>query len=101
MRQVHDVVVVGAGPSGAAAAYYAASAGLATVLVDRQTFPRSKVCGDGLSPRALRALDRMGLHDVATRGMRTAGIRVVDLRNGTRTSHEYVWEHDAFNFGVV
>lgn len=71
----YDLIVVGAGPAGAAAAYHAARAGLATLLVDRKRFPRAKVCGDGLTPRALRALGRLGLEDIWTAAPRIRGIR--------------------------
>jgi menaquinone-9 beta-reductase len=66
-RHDADVLVVGAGPGGAAAAYHLARAGLDVLVVDRATFPRDKVCGDGLTPRAVGALIRMGI-DVADRG---------------------------------
>ncbi len=55
-----DVVVAGAGPAGSVAAAHAARAGLRVLLVDRDTFPRDKVCGDGLIADALGALDRVG-----------------------------------------
>jgi geranylgeranyl reductase family protein len=58
-----DVIVVGAGPAGASAAYFLAEAGMDVLLVDRGVFPRQKVCGDGLSSRALAMLERMGLGD--------------------------------------
>jgi len=58
-----DVLVVGAGPAGAAAATQLARAGLHTVLVDQHAFPRDKVCGDGLIPDAHRALARLGVHE--------------------------------------
>ena len=48
-----DVLVVGAGPAGSAAAAWAARAGLDTLLVDAAVFPRDKTCGDGLTPRAI------------------------------------------------
>ena len=47
-----DVLVVGAGPAGSAAAQLLARAGRDVVLVDSQAFPRDKVCGDGLIPDA-------------------------------------------------
>ena len=56
-----DVLVVGGGPGGAAAAGWAASAGLDTVLVDAKAFPRDKPCGDGLTPRAVAELRRLGM----------------------------------------
>ena len=60
-----DVIVVGAGPAGSAAAYFLAEAGHDVVLVEKETFPRDKTCGDGLTPRAVKALHGLGLHDEA------------------------------------
>src|SRR3954452_16369948 len=56
-----DVIVVGAGPGGSTAAYHLARAGLDVVLLEKTTFPREKVCGDGLTPRAVRSLVAMGV----------------------------------------
>jgi geranylgeranyl reductase family protein len=56
-----DVVVVGAGPAGCAAAITLARAGHDVLLVDKATFPRDKCCGDGLTTGALRILERLGL----------------------------------------
>lgn len=58
-----DVLVVGAGPAGSAAATLLARAGLAVVMVDQRSFPREKVCGDGLIPDAHAALAHLGLLD--------------------------------------
>ncbi|MEO6988776.1 MAG: geranylgeranyl reductase family protein [Aquihabitans sp.] len=60
-----DVVIVGAGPAGAAAAIVGVEAGLSVVLVDKATFPRDKVCGDGLTTGALRILERLGVQPEA------------------------------------
>ncbi len=73
-----DVLVVGAGPAGSATAAWAARAGLDVVLADRHSFPRDKACGDGLTPRAIAELRRLGLGDwLAGRavnwGLRAAG----------------------------
>ena len=56
-----DVLVVGAGPGGSATAYHLARHGVDVTLVDKATFPREKVCGDGLTPRAVKALWDMGI----------------------------------------
>ena len=56
-----DVVVVGAGPAGTAAAVTLARAGRAVTMVDKARFPRDKICGDGLTTGALRLLEGLGL----------------------------------------
>lgn len=58
-----DVLVVGAGPAGSAAAAWAARAGRDVVVVDAAVFPRDKACGDGLTPRAIAELQHLGLED--------------------------------------
>ncbi len=71
-----DVLVVGGGPSGAACAYWLASAGHDVVLVERKRYPREKTCGDGLTPRSVRQLEDMGLGDeLAGAGHRFVGLR--------------------------
>jgi geranylgeranyl reductase family protein len=60
-----DVVVVGAGPAGVAAAVHLARAGREVLLVDKATFPRDKCCGDGLTTAALRTLADLGLDPAA------------------------------------
>src|SRR5689334_16110059 len=70
-----DVLVVGGGPSGAAAAYWLAKAGHEVLLVEKKHFPRVKTCGDGLTPRAVKQLNDMGLADALTKHHRYSGLR--------------------------
>ncbi len=56
-----DVVVVGAGPAGSAAAIELRRAGRSVIVIDKAVFPRDKCCGDGLTTLALRELDHLGL----------------------------------------
>lgn len=70
-----DVIVVGAGPAGASAAYYLAQAGVDVAVLDRATFPRDKVCGDGLTPAAVSELALMGIDTSAW--ARNRGLHVV------------------------
>lgn len=62
-----DVMVIGAGPAGALAAFALARAGLAVTLADKAAFPRTKVCGCCLGPAAAAALERHGLGDLPAR----------------------------------
>ena len=73
-----DVIVVGAGPAGSSAAYHCASAGLDVLLLDKASFPRDKICGDGLTPRAVKELVAMGVPLRESDGwIRNRGLRVV------------------------
>ena len=73
-----DVIVVGAGPSGSTAAYYLAQAGLNVLLIEKSRFPRDKVCGDGLTPRAVKALIALGVDVSEEAGwLRNKGLRVI------------------------
>ena len=75
---VADVVVVGAGPAGAACALTLARRGVAVTVVERQRFPRRKVCGEYLGGGAVAALDALGLADaVRAVGASLRGIRLV------------------------
>ncbi len=58
--RVHDVIVVGAGPSGSVLAWELARQGVNVLVLDGAAFPRDKVCGDYVEPRGLRVLRRMG-----------------------------------------
>jgi geranylgeranyl reductase family protein len=63
MSETCDVIIVGAGPGGSSAATFLARRGISTLLLDKAHFPRDKVCGDGLTPKALHWLDVLGCVD--------------------------------------
>ncbi|MEI7543400.1 MAG: menaquinone reductase [Mycobacteriaceae bacterium] len=71
-----EVVVVGAGPSGSAAAAWAARGGRQVLVIDSAEFPRDKACGDGLTPRAVAELQHLGLSDWLDGRIRHHGLRL-------------------------
>ncbi|HYO84877.1 MAG TPA: geranylgeranyl reductase family protein [Dermatophilaceae bacterium] len=76
--QHSDVIIVGAGPAGSTAAAYLAASGLDVQVVEKTTFPREKVCGDGLTPRAVRELILLGIPTPESEGwIRNKGLRIV------------------------
>jgi geranylgeranyl reductase family protein len=73
-----DVIVVGAGPAGTTAANHLAQSGLDVLLLEKTAFPREKVCGDGLTPRAVKQLVSLGIDTSAEQGwIRNQGLRIV------------------------
>jgi menaquinone-9 beta-reductase len=95
-----DVIIVGAGPAGSGTAYHLAKAGLDVLLLDKSAFPRNKICGDGLTPRAVRQLLRMGIDPRPEDGWQpNRGLRV--LGGGMRL--ELPWPELATypNYGLV
>ncbi|MCW2542795.1 MAG: geranylgeranyl reductase [Frankiales bacterium] len=78
MDQDADVIVVGAGPGGSAAAHALAQAGLDVLLLEKTAFPREKVCGDGLTPRAVKTLVDMGIDTSPANGfIHNFGLRII------------------------
>jgi len=74
-----DVLIVGGGPAGAAAAYWLALAGHRVSIVEKRHFPREKTCGDGLTPRAVKQLDDMGLTEPLSKYHRFSGLRATAM----------------------
>ena len=96
-----DVIVVGAGPGGSATAKWLADRGLNVSLLEKSAFPRDKVCGDGLTPRATKQLIRLGV-DVST----DAGwVHNIGLRTyaGRTEPFEFLWPELASfpNYGLT
>ena len=76
-RSRYDVCVIGGGPAGSTTAGLLARKGLSVALVDRARFPRDKTCGDGITPRGARVLQRIGMLDaVAREGFLCRGLEV-------------------------
>jgi geranylgeranyl reductase family protein len=73
-----EVIVVGAGPAGSTAATYLARSGVDVLLLEKSTFPREKVCGDGLTPRGVKQLIDLGIDTRQEAGwLHNRGLRVV------------------------
>jgi menaquinone-9 beta-reductase len=95
-----DVIVVGAGPGGSAASYHMARHGLRVLLLEKTEFPREKVCGDGLTPRATRQLIRMGVDTSEKAGwLQNKGLRVIG--GGVRLELDWPELASFPNYGLV
>ena len=62
-----DVIVVGGGPAGSSSAYFNAKQGKRVLFIEKQTFPRDKICGDGVTGKALSILHEMDLTEEITK----------------------------------
>ena len=95
-----DVIVVGAGPGGSSAAYHLARAGLDVLVLEKSTFPREKVCGDGLTPRAVKQLVGMGITLAPEDGwFPNKGIRIIG--GGARIELDWPELSSYPGFGLV
>lgn len=94
-----DVAIVGGGPSGAAAAHYLALRGHSVVVCEKKDFPREKTCGDGLTPRAVKVLEEMGLGDELGTWEKVRGLRVHAA--GRTLELEFPKLDDFCDFGLV
>lgn len=74
----YDVAIVGGGPGGATCAAFCAAGGWRTLLIERETFPREKVCGDCLNPAAWPVLARLGVEE-AVRALPSSPLREVEF----------------------
>jgi FAD binding domain-containing protein len=87
IHDLYDIAIVGAGPAGSIAAYVAARRGFSVALIDRQTFPRDKACGDGIGPGAVRVVRRLGLEEVFD-GYLAVGTITILGPNGSKSDSE-------------
>lgn len=103
-----DLLIIGAGPAGAAAAIQAARGGAKVVVFDKAPYGRDKVCGDGLTPRAIGALNELkidlaGAHHI--RGLRmiaNSTVRELDWPSGTRfPNHGAVWPRRRLDAALI
>ncbi|MBM9466252.1 geranylgeranyl reductase family protein [Nakamurella leprariae] len=94
-----DVIVVGAGPAGSTAATLLARSGLDVLLLEKSTFPRDKVCGDGITPRGVKQVLALGIDVSGPDWIKNRGLRVV----GGGRSIELPWPtlQDYPDFGLV
>ncbi|MFY1635628.1 geranylgeranyl reductase family protein [Solwaraspora sp. WMMB335] len=95
-----DVIVVGAGPGGSATAFHLARHGVRVLLLEKTTFPREKVCGDGLTPRAVKQLIKLGVDTSPEAGwLRNRGLRVIG--GGVRLELDWPDLASFPNYGLV
>ena len=95
-----DVIVVGAGPGGSATAYHLARHGVRVLLLEKTTFPREKVCGDGLTPRAVKQLIKLGVDTSPEAGwLHNRGLRVIG--GGLRLELDWPDLASFPNYGLV
>ena len=94
-----DALVVGGGPAGAATGYWLARAVHRVLVVEKKRFPREKTCGDGLTPRAVRQLEDMGLGPRLAGSLRYDGLR--SIAHGVTLELEWPAHPDFPDYGYV
>ncbi len=99
MRLSTEVLVIGAGPAGAAAAHWAAESGRMVVLLEKETMPRERVCGDALTPKAVGHLADMGIDVTNKHFHQHHGLRMT--AHGQSIELQWPTDHDHPSHGLV
>lgn len=98
--ETHDVIIVGAGPAGSTMAAHLAAAGVDVLALEKTRFPREKVCGDGLTPRAVKELNELGIdHPESDGWIRNKGLRLIG--GGTRIQVDWPEDSGFPTYGLV
>jgi geranylgeranyl reductase family protein len=98
---MYDVIIIGAGPGGSTTAHYLAQAGHQVLLLDKFDFPREKTCGDALTPRAVAALDELGLLPMLQRTTQRVTTIDVVAPNGTTATAELTTQAERPAYAMV
>ena len=93
MKKLHDVIIAGAGPAGAAAAITLGEMGYSVLLIDKKSFPRDKICGDGITYKALPMLQKLGVLDkvISKENFKSHGYTLI-FKDNSKLSVEF---HDS------
>ena len=87
-RDIYDVIIVGAGPAGLSAAISLTEAKYRVLIVDQHTFPRDKVCGDGLTEESIEVLEELGcLDDILKEGFSTSKVIINPFKDKCCSTH--------------
>jgi menaquinone-9 beta-reductase len=97
--QYFDLIIVGAGPAGCSAALYAARAGLKTLLLEKERFPRDKICGDALSGKSITILRDLGLLEKVA-SLPGASIQAVTFSSPDHVSFSIDLDHTGLKKGI-
>ena len=102
MDNKYDVIVVGAGPSGSSCASLFALGGAGVLLLDKEKFPRDKVCGDAIGGKALNVLAKLGVEaELREKGFQRSSGIVFSSPNGTEVEIPLVESKDGMSAGFV